>query len=180
MSLTTAQKISLLAAINADNTMSVIPKNSDGAYAIANLLNLDAPTVYIVWRPTTHASDIMDAITWAALTPNDALSTTNQVLICQAKQLNLQILLQGRDTIATGKTNVRGGLSDALLNVPSGNSGNVQDAGWLGTGKVKATISRQASVVEKLFAVGAGTAGTPSSLVVEGPISPQDVESCWG
>lgn len=179
MPLTAQQKTTLKAAIDADPVMSQIPATSDGAFAVAEILNAAASPAYSVWRPNTPANDIMDAITWASLTPNDApdntVLNTNRTLVCQAKQMNLQILLQGRDSVATGKTSVRGGLSDALTNVPSGASGALVDAGWLGAGKVKAAITRTASFVEKLLATGSGTAANPSVLGYEGPISYQEV-----
>lgn len=56
--------------------------------------------------------------------------------------------------------------SDALVNVPSGASGALVDAGWLGAGKVKAAISRPASRLEQVFATGTGTSASPGSLVV--------------
>jgi hypothetical protein len=52
----------------------------------------------------------------------------------------------------------------SLLNVPSGVGGATQDAGWLGAGRVKATITRFATAAEKVFATGTGTTGTPGVL----------------
>ncbi|MBL8999290.1 MAG: class I SAM-dependent methyltransferase, partial [Gemmatimonadetes bacterium] len=47
---------------------------------------------------------VFDAITWANLTPVDvpdgSAAYTNRALLCQAKQINLQILLQGRERVA--------------------------------------------------------------------------------
>lgn len=180
MSLTSQQKATLKAFIDADPVMSALPQNSDGAFAIAASLNVVADPAYFAWRPVTPASEIMDAITWANLTPNDTAdgtaTFTNRALVCQAKQLNLQILLQGRESVATGKSNVRSGLTDALTNVPSGANGAPVDAGWLGAGKVKTAITRTVTVFEQVFASGSGTTGTPSTLALEGPISYQDVQ----
>lgn len=180
--MTPAQLSTLKSAILADQTMAAKPMTSGGALEIAGILNAAASPAYNVWRSSTAASDILDSITWANLTPADTADGTilyqNRVLVCQAKQMNIQILLQGRDSLATGRTSVRGGLSDALQGVPSGAAGAPLDAGWAGAGKVKAAITRQASVVEKLFATGGnGTTATPSNLGYEGPISSDDVQA---
>ena len=121
-----------------------------------------------------------DAILWDRLTPVDTPDgtaiQTNRLLLCQSKQINLQVLLQGRDTIGTGRPNLRNGLSDALLNVPSGVDGATQDAGWIGAGRVKATITRFATIAERAFATGTGTTGTPGALgSFEGSLTIQDI-----
>ena len=179
--MTPAQLATLKAAILADQTMAAKPMTSGGALEIAGLLNAAASPAYNVWRSVTPASEILDSITWANLTPADTAdgtaTFTNRALVCQAKQMNLQIILQGRDSVASGKVSVRGGLSDALQNVPAGAGGALVDAGWAGAGKVKATITRTASVVEKLFATGNGTTATPSTMGYEGPITSDDVQA---
>lgn len=175
--MTPSQLATLKALVAAEPTLAQAVLTGQDA-AIAAWLNEDASPSYFVWRSTTPASDVMDAITWANLTPADAAdgtaAFTNRALACQAKQLNLQILLQGRESVATGKTSVRGGLSDALTNVPAGAGGTLMDAGWLGAGKVKAAITRLASRAEKALATGSGTSGTPSALTFEGQVSVND------
>lgn len=148
---------------------------------LARLLNL--PSSFYVWRSSAPADEIADAILWDRLTPVDAPDgsaiQTNRLLLCQSKQINLQILLQGRDSIRTGRPNLRAGLSDALLNVPSGTGGATQDAGWIGPGRVKTTIMRLATVAERVFATGTGTVGAPGALVVEQSISVSDLADMW-
>ncbi len=145
--------------------------------AMADWLNGDS--TFAVWRNVTPASDIMDAITWANLTPKDIPDGSGLSLQleyrCQGKQLSLQILLQGRDSLSTGKASIRQGFSDALQNVPAGAGGAMLDAGWLGAGKVKAAITRFASRAEKLFATGIGTAAQPGALVWEGTLRSEDI-----
>ena len=130
---------------------------------------LSANTSFYVWKTTTPTADIYDAITWSALTPTDVPDGTqlwlNRDAMCQSKQLNLQILLQGVSQISSGKTNIRNGLSDALLNVPSGVSGALVSAGWL---NVKAVMYRVANKLEAIFATGTGTVGVPGNLGYEG------------
>ena len=177
--MTPAQLTTLKTAILADPALAALV--NIGQYGqVKDALNQAATPNYYVWRSTTPASDILDGITWASLTPADTPDSTaaytNRALLCQAKQLNLQIMLQGRESLATGKLNIRQGLQDALINVPAGVGGAMVDAGWAGAGKVKATITRTASIVEKLLATGSGTTGTPSSMGFEGPLTERDVE----
>lgn len=174
MPLTANQITALRPAVAAEPSLAqAILSGND--LAIAQWLNAAAVPDYFVWRPITGTGEILDAITWANLTPADTAdgtaAFTNRALACQAKQLNLQILLQGRNDLATGKTTVRQGLSDALTNVPAGAAGAPLDAGWLGAGKVKAAITRKASNAEKALATGTGTAGTPSVMGFEGDVS---------
>ena len=171
--MTPAQITILRAAIFADGTAS--PLLSAGN--LSGLLGwLNGASAFTVWRSTTSASDIMDAITWANFTPSD-VPTGDAVALqreyrCQGKQLNLQILLQGRESLPTGRANIRNGLSDALVNVPAGTDGAMLDAGWLGAGKVKAAISRLATNAEKVFATGTGSAGVPGILgALDGEVS---------
>lgn len=182
--MTPAQKTAFAADVAADGALNQLPHNSDSAFAIASAYNALATPAYYVFASRTSADAILDAITWANLTPSDAAdgtaAFTNRALVCQAKQFNLSIILQGRTDVASGKTSVRQGLSDALQNVPSGAGGALLDAGWAGAGKVKAAITRQASRIEKLFATGNGTTATPSNLVYDGQIGYQEVLDALG
>ena len=88
--------------------------------------------------------------------------------MCQAKQINLQILLQGQDSINSGKSNIRAGFQDALTNIPSGVAGVLQSANWVA---VKTAMTRNATVLEKILATGTGTAASPASMGFEGVLS---------
>lgn len=167
------------AAIHAetDPTFAAL-RQSNETGQMAAWYNID--TAFQVWKSTTDAGSLFDAITWKSLTPADAADGTalftNRALACQAKQINLQIILQGQSSIATGKLSLRQGLSDALLDVPAGVNGALLDAGWLGAGKVKATIQRPCNRVERIFATGTGTTGAPGDLgSFEGSVSNQDI-----
>jgi len=170
--MTNAQLIALKAAILADpNLTAQVSAGATGA--IAEYLR--GASTFIVWRSSTAAQDIYNAITWANLTPTDVPDSTavwtNRSLACQGKQFNVQTLLQGRDRISSDKPNVRAGLQDGLTNVPSGAAGATVSAGWT---TVRLAMQRPASVFEKIFATGAGTQATPGSLVLEG--GPQDYD----
>lgn len=168
----------LKAAVLASPDLFAVGRNDT---ELARLLNL--PSTFVVWRTSADADSVADAIVWANLTPLDtpdsSAAFTNRALACQAKQINLQIMLQGRQTLPTGKPNFRQGLQDALLNVPAGANGALLDAGWIGASKVKASISRFATVAEKIFATGTGTAPTPGNLVFDGLVSINDIGDMW-
>jgi hypothetical protein len=131
----------------------------------AAFYNANAVPDYFVWNPSTSTKDVMDAITWANLTPADApdgtAAWTNRALACQGKQFNVQTMLVGRDTIDATKANLVAGLQDALTNVPSGVSGASKSGGWA---NVKIALTRKATRLEKLFATGNGTAANPSLM----------------
>lgn len=173
---TPAQITLIKAAIAGTPAMASAPQGDDGSDVIAKLFNAPASPAYYVWRTTTPAQDICNAIVWSALTPSDAPDTTqvyaNRTLQCMAKQDNIQILVQGRDTIYSGKANIRTGFQDALTGLPSGVAGAVQGAGW---NAVKTAMTRPATVMEQLLTTGVGTALTPSDLVFEGNVGYADI-----
>ena len=144
--------------------------------ALADWLNTD--TTKYIWKTFTPSDDVFNEIAGAKMTPVDAPDGTtlwtNRALMCQAKQLNIQTLLQGKDRLATSKANIRNTLSDALLNVPSGANGVAQSAGWAG---VKAVISRIATRAEVALATGTGTQASPANPGWEGIISAGEASS---
>ncbi len=172
--MTPEQYTTLKSLADADQTASaLIAQGND--IGLADWMN--APTSQYIWRQYTPADDVFDAIVWANLTPIDAPDGTalwtNRALLCQAKQINLQIMLQGKERIATAKATTRAGLSDAMLNVPSGASGATQSAGWAA---VKSVISRIGTRAEMALATGAGTQGSPSAPSFDGTISAYDAQ----
>jgi hypothetical protein len=174
--LTTAQLALVKAAIIADGALNSQPTNSDGDYAIAEALNALSNPAWYVWKTNASTDDIYDAITWASLTPADAPDGTaiytNRALLCQAKQLNLQILLQGKQSLNASKLKIRQALTDAVQNVPAGVGGALLDAGWTA---VKQALYRQATRIEQILSTGTGTTGVPATLGYENRISYQDV-----
>lgn len=166
--LTPAQCTTLKALAMADQTAATLIEAGNDP-ALADWFN--TPTANYIWRSSVPVDEVSDAITWANLTPVDvpdsSAAYTNRALLCQAKQINLQILLQGRERVAAAKAAVRGGLSDALLNVPSGVAGATQSAGWAA---VKAVISRLGTRAEIALASGAGTQAAPSTPAFDGTL----------
>lgn len=140
--------------------------------AIADVLNAPVIPDFWLWKTSCPVDDIFDSITWANFTPTDApdltAAWTNRSLACQGKQFNIQTILSGRQTINATKSNIRTGLQDALTNVPSGTGGALFSGGWA---NVRNVLKRTASLIESIYATGAGTSANPSIPVVEGVIS---------
>jgi hypothetical protein len=151
-------------------------RNSGATGAMANWYNTPSDPAFYVWKTSASTDDIYDAVDWQKLTPTDSpddtQTYTNRALVCQAKQINLQIMLQGQSRINAAKLKIRQGLTDALQNVPSGTAGAMLDAGWL---SVKNTLYRQATRGEKIYATGTGTVGVPGLAVFEGSIRNEDI-----
>ena len=152
-----AQQLQVLkAAILADPVLSAYPMNSDGSYAIADLLNKPADPAFIVWKTDVSIDEIMrNGMDWARV---DNLSVGKARIWDWLGRLG---------AINAAKTNVRAGI----------------DAAWVGTAAdlaVRAAIyvhcKRSATVLEKIFATGAGTDASPATMVVEETISYQTVD----
>ena len=175
MSLTTPQLATLKAAILAETDPVLVSYRTAGATGAMQAW-YNAPGLYIVWSTSTPTAVLFDSVIWANLTPADTPDTTqiwmNRSLACQGKQFNLQTMLTGRDSLGTGKPNIRAGLQDALTNVPSGVGGVLMGAGWTA---VKSAMQRFASRAEALYAIGTGTAAVPGVLVLDGAIVEYDV-----
>lgn len=181
--MTTAQLATLKAAITGDNAINTTPQGSDGAFAIAVYLNtiITSPATFFVYRSNVPVQEIYNQITWASLTPTDSPDATvqwqNRAIACQGKQFNLQIILQGQDTIDASRAAVRAGLQDALTNVPAGAAGALISAGW--TGVRDNALARAATRFEKIFATGGNgtTAALAATMGLEGPVAYQDVQT---
>lgn len=184
MPLTPAQSATLNTHIKANtNTIGGVqikdmPNNSDANDAIAQWYSSAASPAFYAYRNTIPIQEIYDKITWANLTPADAPDGTqlwlNRAMQCQAKQFNLQIILQGQQLIDSSKVNVRAGLQDALTNIPSGAGGTTLSGGWV---PVRDSLYTTISNVEKLFATGTGSTASPATRVFYGNVSYQDIET---
>lgn len=176
--MTPAQLLIIKNYIAADSYLNGQGWDGDALGVIRDALNAPASPLFYVWRTTTPAADIGNAIVWSALTPVDApdgtATYTNRALLCQAKQINVQTLIQGRDSVASNKSNIRAGLQDALTNIPAGASGASIGAGWA---SVKSAMTRTATVLEQLLSTGTGTAVTPADLGYEGSIDNNTVDT---
>jgi len=190
--LSPAQLAALKSAIVANPTWSAYPTTSDGHYALAAALNQPASPTFSVWRTNCSTAAISDAINWAVYTPTDTISEADtdpaitrrvaRLLIIQVKQMNLQIMTQGRETVNTSLPNVRGGLRDAVIQVPSGASGANTSPGGASGVNVLTACTRNATEAERILATpssGSDTTGSVTARVLgfEGAVTPTDVES---
>lgn len=189
MSLSPAQLPALKAAILADPVLSQLDHSADSHNAIADAFNLPASPDYHVWRTNVPVESILDQITWANYTPSDAPDITvlfqNRAMLCQTKQMNLQLMFVGRSSFDASRPNLRSGLNDATTNLPSGANGASRSGGWA---NILPVLKRLASRAEKLYSSpGSGTGNNgadargastnPDMLVFEGQISLSDVDS---
>lgn len=186
MELTTQQKTTLKAFVEADATLNAIPKTPDGAFDLAVALNSAASPAFYVWQSAVPIDAITSAIDWAKMTPAQAIPATGsdaqlawiaRANMCQGKQFNLQNLLIGKQTIAANLPNIRAAFQDCLTGLPSTPAGGNQQAGW---NAVQLVMSRVATVLEKLFSTGTGTQASPATMAVEGSLNASEVQSIMG
>lgn len=173
----TTLKAAVLASQNAEIQSAAATRNDT---ELARLLNL--PSTFVVWRIDVPSVELVGAIKLANFTPVDAPDDTllyaNRCHLCELKQNNIRMVLS-RDFVTAQKLSTRQDLTDALTNVPAGAGGAAIDAGWLGAGKVKETISRFATVAENAFTNGTGTAGQPGNLGWQGSVNINDIGEMW-
>lgn len=190
MPFTTAQIAAIKADIAANSDMNTQPMSNAGHAEIARLYNLVAAPTTSVWRTEVPVSLIDDQITYASYTPVDAMPAINslsgngeilqhngRLLAIQTKQMNLQKLLFGRETVDASKANIRAGLRDAVIGLPAGAGGATVSAGGASGVNVLTAMTRPALRIEKLFVGGTATTGTVTAnlLVYEGGITADEV-----
>jgi hypothetical protein len=162
--------------------VNALPNNSDANLAAAAWYNLAASPAFTVWRDLPM-EDVLNLITFANMTPLDAVPTTPQLTVtvyqaraaaCTCKQINLQNLTLSRTVAPMKKTGYRAALQDCLTNIPAGAAGALLAANWVG---VRDGAKFSATNAEKLYATGNGQAATPSDLTHEGPITADDIQN---
>jgi hypothetical protein len=153
--LTAPQLLLVKAAILADNELNAQPQTPDGAFAIADALNLTASPAFIVWKTSVSVDEIMrNGMDWARV---DNLSVGKARIWDWLGRLG---------NFDASKPNVRAGI----------------DAAWVGTAAdlaVRASIythcKRSATRVEKILATGTGTDVSPATMGYEGRVTYQDI-----
>lgn len=153
--LTAEQKTTLKNYIEADQVLSAYPMNGDGDFEIARLINLAATPAFVVWKTSVPVDEIMrNGLDWTRVD-------------------NLSI---GKSRIWDWMTRL-GDLNPSKLNIRAG-----IEATWVGSAAdlaVRAVVythcKRNATVFEKLFATGTGSDAVPATMVLESPVSYQDV-----
>ena len=152
--LTTAQSITLKAAILSETDTNFVANRVAGATgAMANFYNVVATPDYFVWRSYVPESEFLDNYVF-----------TEMDNLTQPKQYQLDLIMK------------RGGCNPSRLNVRAGLAEVFKVAGLSVTkAAILLIIKRKVTRGEKLYAIGAGTSGTPSDLVFEGNVRNEDI-----
>lgn len=188
MSLTDTQITTLRAACFADTNAAAFFAGEGNAAGLRAYLNGTGGVS--AWRTDAPVTGILDAITWSSYTPNDVVSGSDTdpaltrkvgwLLTIQTKQMNLQLMLQGRDRLNCSPPNVRAGLRDAVIQVPSGAGGANTSPGGASGATVLGKCTRPATRAEVALAAAVDASDTTGGvtarvLVFEGEVS--EVES---
>lgn len=155
--LTTQQLQTLKTNILANFTDPVLyPSNSDGADAIASEYNKTATPTFIVWKTNVSLASIGDAFNGSEFAN---LTTANT---SRLQALTAFFMQRG---INPSRADMRSMFADIF------STGGVTAAALLVLWKRAATRG------ERLFATGTGSDASPGTLVFEGSVTLQDVES---
>jgi hypothetical protein len=174
----------LKAAILAETDPGFVTARTNGQTGVmAAFFNAAASPVHAVWGTSISTGVVQDAIDYTAYTPNGTIdataAVTNRLLAAQTKQMNLQLMLQGRDSLNCSRARTRSSLLDSVTNLPTGNAGALQSAGGTDGARVMNALTRPATRGEKLFTLAPVTTGTVSAnlLTFEGSVSEGDINA---
>jgi len=151
---------------------------------------LNQPSGENGWRTDAQINSILNAVDWTKYTPQDTIAGSDtdpalsikigRLLTVQTKQMNLQLMLQGRDTLNCSRPNVRDGLRDAVVQLPTGVSGALTAAGGANGTNVLAQCVRPITRAESFMAaspIASDTTGTTTARVLgwEGQVDNVDI-----
>ena len=156
MPFTTQQLQTIKTYINATPALAAKPNNPDGNYDIAIALNSNASPTFTVWKTSVPLGDVGRKFNGTELA---GLTTGNQT--------RLQTVAQYLNTVNPSLPDNRQFFDDVF----SGAGGTNTRAALLALWK------SPAKQIEKLFATGTGSDGSPATLVYEGEISYVEVEN---
>lgn len=155
MALNTSQLLLVKAEILADPVLNAEPDTADGAFAIAQKLNLLAVPAFIVWRTNVPRADCKKAMVW-----------TEFIARLPGERESWQFMLAD-GSINAAEVNIRQGINDIF----SGPGGAGSRANLLAIAK------RSARRIEKILATGPGTDPAPATMEFEGTISFGEVQT---
>lgn len=160
MPLTTAQLQAIKADILANQDLNISPGPAipDVLEQIARLYNLPAVPDYWVYRSAVSLTEIGDNIVATEIAGMSAL--------------NMQRLQVMAEYSANNASAINPSLADrrAFFDQVFSGAGGAQTRP-----KLAILWRRLASRVEKLFAAGSGTTGSPATMAYEGPITPAEI-----
>ena len=183
MPFTSAQLQAIKAAIIAAPDLNVFPNNGDGNTEVAALLNAPSNPAVMFWDTRASTATLLDAIDFSRYTQTDAVDgtalQTNRLLAVQTKQMNIQTILFGRESIDMSRATIRASIRDAVIQIPAGLAGAPVNAGGANGVNVLNAGRRVGTRLEALLAAGsAATGGVTASLYgYEGSINYQEVEA---
>lgn len=159
--LTPAQAATFAADVAVDPTLSALPPNSDSATTIAKAYAQPAAGEWIVWRTDVTAEETGNA--WLG-TDIDGMSSLNM------QRLQLLLASAPSGIYDMSRVDRRDGFELPFGTNPNNGSRVAMRAVW----------KRQANRLEKLFASGTGTTGSPATMTVVGIMSYIEVMAALG
>ena len=159
MALTTAQLATLKAAIVADPVLNGQPMTPDGAAFIAVELNKTATPDFWGYKPQINTDMIGKTVSYVAIA---AMTTANLDRVNNFHILNPESF--------TGRDDVKTFLNDTF-------SGALGGAGQATRDALDLLLRRLVTRFERLYATGTGSTAAPGTVVVEGPVVYQTVET---
>lgn len=189
MNLNPTQLQALKAAILAETDPTFVSLRTTGQTgAMAAWFNLLPAADVLLWNPRAKATGIFDQVVWDKYTPTDVADGSTAAFkdraeVIKIKQMNLQNMLAFRDVIDATKANIRLGVRDAVIQIPSGVAGAMTTAGGVSGVNVLTAMTRKATRGEALYATAVQAVGTPTSNpvlsaylpVVEGAVTNENV-----
>lgn len=170
--MTPAELAALKAAIDADPTLSALPRDPDGNFAIAAAFNLPASPDYWVWRTNVTRKEAVET------TSTDADGVTSRsfnwtgagfIGRSQGERDAWRELWNHSGQVNAALPSVRQAFLDIFSGPTAPAPSNRQHL---------SNVSRRlATRGEKLYAQGTGTAASPATMTLEGSISAQDIET---
>ncbi|MEZ0137377.1 MAG: hypothetical protein AB9Q17_02380 [Candidatus Reddybacter sp.] len=167
MTLTPVQKATLKTYIEANPTWMAYSHNADGASQIAEDLQAIADPVFTVWRTSVSEDE------YTASTSREATdwSWTEYISRSIGEKAGYERMFN-TGSIDPSKPNIRQGFVDVF-------SGG-QQAAVDQRDHMAAVSKRDANLLEKLFAAGLGSTGSPGTMVIEGSLRYRDVLQAMG
>jgi hypothetical protein len=156
MALTNAQLQALKTYIASQPDLASQPQTLDGAYEIARLLNLDSTS--IVWKRQVLSDEISKVVSYVAVA---AMTTANLERVRSFFTLN-------PEEFDPTRADIRTFWADTFSGALGGEGANTRAA-------LGALWKRTATRFESVYS-GNGTTGTPATLVLEGPVTPDEVQ----
>ena len=183
MPFTLLQLQAIKAAVIADPVLNAYPNNGDGNTEIALALNAASNPAVMFWDTRASTAALLDAIDFSKYTQADVVDSTalqtNRLLAVQTKQMNIQTLVFGRDSLDMSRATIRASIRDAVIQIPAGTAGAPVNAAGANGVNVLNAGRRVGTRLEALLAAGsAATGGVTASLYgYEGSINYQEVEA---